>query len=386
MARSSIQIDAAIVGGGIAGLWLLNVLRGRGYSVVLLESGRLGGGQTLASQGLIHGGLKYALGGALTSASEAIAGMPARWRACLAGAGEVDLSSLRPLAERIYLFGQGGTLGALGGFFASKALRGRIRRLTPPEFPCFLAKRAVRELVYEIDDFVLDPVSLVRRLAELGAPHIYQAPRNPVLALRDQEAIIEVGVVRISCGHLILAAGQGNEDLLRHLNMLSPMQRRPLHQVVLRHPDAGPFFGHCLSGPARPTPRLTITTHPDGQGKWLWSIGGQLATHGVRHSAAAQRQRTRRELQTCAPWIDWSKADIQCFRIDRAEPRQPWGRRPDAAFAKAQGRCIVCWPTKLTLAPDLGDKVGALLPAPAHPAPPPLDLPPAQVGAPPWVR
>ncbi|MDF1622160.1 MAG: FAD-dependent oxidoreductase, partial [Pseudohongiella nitratireducens] len=54
-----------IVGGGIAGLWLLNRLCLAGYDAILLDKGGLGSGQTLASQGIIHGGLKYALNGIL---------------------------------------------------------------------------------------------------------------------------------------------------------------------------------------------------------------------------------------------------------------------------------------------------------------------------------
>lgn len=78
-----IPLDIAIFGGGIAGLWLANLLRQRGFSCVVLEAGTLGGGQTLLSQGILHGGLKYALGGTLSSESEAIAacriaGVP-RW-------------------------------------------------------------------------------------------------------------------------------------------------------------------------------------------------------------------------------------------------------------------------------------------------------------------
>ena len=64
------KIDIAILGGGIAGLWLLNLLVSRGYSVVLLEKEALGAGQTIASQGMIHGGVKYALQGLLTDAPE----------------------------------------------------------------------------------------------------------------------------------------------------------------------------------------------------------------------------------------------------------------------------------------------------------------------------
>ena len=67
MARE-IHSDIIIFGGGIAGLWLLGRLREAGYSALLLESRALGGVQTSASQGIVHGGTKYALTGKLTGA------------------------------------------------------------------------------------------------------------------------------------------------------------------------------------------------------------------------------------------------------------------------------------------------------------------------------
>lgn len=53
----SFDVDVVVLGGGIGGLWLLNRLRGRGYNAVLLETGELGGGQSVNSQGMIHGGI-----------------------------------------------------------------------------------------------------------------------------------------------------------------------------------------------------------------------------------------------------------------------------------------------------------------------------------------
>lgn len=75
---SELSTDIVIVGAGVAGLWLNARLRALGYSTVLVENARLGGGQTFKAQGIIHGGAKYALHGALTGASEAIADMPRR--------------------------------------------------------------------------------------------------------------------------------------------------------------------------------------------------------------------------------------------------------------------------------------------------------------------
>ena len=67
-----IQIDIAIIGGGISGLWLLNSFKSRGFRTLLFEKRSLGSGQTLASQGMIHGGVKYNLEGRMTNASESI--------------------------------------------------------------------------------------------------------------------------------------------------------------------------------------------------------------------------------------------------------------------------------------------------------------------------
>lgn len=389
--RAEIHIDAAILGGGIAGLWLLNLLRGAEYGVALLETRRLGGDQTLASQGLIHGGLKYALGGAATPASEAIAAMPARWRACLAGTGDIDLTPLRPLSDCFHFFSQDGAAGKLTAFLAGKLLQGRARRLRPQEFPAFLPASAFtdRGVVYRLDDFVLDPRDLVDRLAALGTPQIHYIKPQTRIKVGQHQVSIDLGDDLLVCKRLILAAGAGNENLLRRLRIPVEMQRRPLHQVVVRSPSIGPFFGHCLTGIHHPEPRLTITSHPEGRGRdgrreWFWSLGGQLAAEGTGRTAAEQRRHARRELEACLPWLDWRQARFTSFRVDRAEPRQPGNQRPDKAFAQAQGPCIVCWPTKLTLAPDLGDQVLRLMPPPQHPAPPMLDLPPATVGAPPW--
>ena len=83
------KVDLVILGGGIAGLWLLNRLTSQGYNVCLLEAEKLGNGQSIASQGIIHGGLKYALDGAVSGATNAIATMPSHWRQCLAGKADV---------------------------------------------------------------------------------------------------------------------------------------------------------------------------------------------------------------------------------------------------------------------------------------------------------
>ena len=148
----AINIDVAIVGGGIAGLWLLARLREQGYGAVLIESDRLGSGQTICAQGIIHGGAKYSLHGQLSASAQAIAGMPALWRRCLSGAGEIDLREAQLLAEHQYLWATCAPTSRLTAFFASKLMRSRMEKvaddlpvaLQHPEFRCATYRLSVR--------------------------------------------------------------------------------------------------------------------------------------------------------------------------------------------------------------------------------------------------
>jgi len=125
-----VTTDVVIVGGGIAGLWLLNRLRSVGYGAILLESDALGAGQTSKSQGIIHGGMKYALQGVLTNDAMAMAEMPALWRECLAGRGEIDLARVPLLSPQHYLWATNKLTAKLGGFLASTALTSKVAALT----------------------------------------------------------------------------------------------------------------------------------------------------------------------------------------------------------------------------------------------------------------
>ena len=230
----SCEVDLVIVGGGIAGLWLANVLSDHGYQLLVLEGDRLGGQQTLASQGVIHGGMKYALAGKLTGASQAISGMPERWRACLAGSGEIDLSTVSVLSNRYYLFAEASTLGRLTGFFASKSLRGRIDKLHRSDYPPVFRAPGFDGVVYAVDDLVLDTRSLMTSLQATLGGRIYRHELKPEqIRIRTDGVDLEVNGGAISARQLILCAGAGTQTLLDGLQLPAPeMQIRPLHQVV----------------------------------------------------------------------------------------------------------------------------------------------------------
>lgn len=353
----SLSTDILIVGGGIAGLWLNARLRRAGFSTVLVENSALGGVQSMRSQGIIHGGTKYALHGALTGASEAIADMPALWRDCLAGTGEVDLRGVRVLSDAHYLWSPGGLAGNLTSFFASKAVRSRVAQVKGADLPPALQDKAFKGKAYRLTELVLDVPSLIARLADLAGDSLLAGQRIEPLREGNRLIGLRVDGRDIRAQRVVLSAGAGNEALLRELGIERPeMQRRPLHMVLVTAPTLKPLYAHCLGG--GPKPRVTVTTHPLGNGDWVWYLGGDIAeASGVARSEAEQIAEAQRELHKLVPWIDLSAARWATLRVDRAEPSQNNLLRPDSAFLAEDGTLLVGWPTKLALAPNFADRV-----------------------------
>ncbi|SDS88182.1 NAD(P)/FAD-dependent oxidoreductase [Pseudomonas oryzae] len=356
-----LSTDVLIVGGGVAGLWLNARLRRLGYASLLVECAALGGGQSVKSQGIIHGGTKYALSGALTGSSEAIAEMPRRWREALAGSGELDLCGVRLLSAAHYLWSPGTLAGNLTSFFASKAMRGRVDAVKGADLPAALQDPKFKGRVYRLAELVLDVPSLIARLAELAGDSLLAGARIEPLREGGELAGLVVDGREIRARRVVLCAGQGNAGLLHSLGIAQPQQQlRPLHMVLVKGATLKPLYAHCLGG--GPKPRVTITSHPTPDGQWVWYLGGDLAeADGVARDEAAQIRAAQKELGELLPWIDLSAAEWRTLRVDRAEPAQSGLVRPDNAFLSEQGALLVGWPTKLALAPDFADRVQAAL-------------------------
>ena len=383
----ALSTDVLIVGGGIAGLWLNARLRQLGYATLLVESASLGGGQSVKSQGIIHGGAKYALHGALTGASEAIADMPRRWREALAGTGELDLSGVRLLSEAHYLWSPGSLAGNLTSFFASKAVRGRVDQVKGEQLPPALQHAKFKGKVYRLAELVLDVPSLISRLAELAGDSLLAGQEIAPLHDNNQLTGLRVDGREIRAQRVVLSAGQGNAALLASLGINQPTQQlRPLHMVLVKGPSLKPLYAHCLGG--GPKPRVTVTTHPAADGQWVWYLGGDIAeAAGVARDEAAQIKAAQKELGDLLPWIDLSSARWATLRVDRAEPAQSGLVRPDNAFLAEQGKLLVGWPTKLALSPDFSDRVLAALQRDGiQPSQPPAlpELPRPAVARPVW--
>ncbi|MCH9688355.1 MAG: FAD-dependent oxidoreductase [Deltaproteobacteria bacterium] len=379
-AHREVTLDVVVLGGGIAGLWLLAHLRARGYSALLCESEALGRGQTIAAQGIIHGGTKYAIGGTLSKASHELAAMPSRWLRCLDGDDQPDLSAARVLSPHHYLFTDQRLGTRFTAFLASKSLRARVTPVAEDERPELLARAGsrFRGSVYRVDEPVVDVPSV---LAALRQQHL-----RALLAVHadvrwldgnDEEITVEVHVderhgnggdpCRLRCRRVVLTAGVGNEALGRALAGAGPgvpprMQRRPLQMVLLRGGDLPAFYGHCISA-GSDTPRFTLVSFRDAQDRPGWYLGGALSDSGAGRDAQGQLETARRELATVLPWVDLADCQAATLTLDRAEGYRA-GRRPSGPVVehlRHPGPVTVVWPTKLAFAPRVAELVEARL-------------------------
>jgi glycerol-3-phosphate dehydrogenase len=367
--KKTVETDVVIIGGGIAGLWLLNRLRQLGYSVILLESKALGAGQTNKSQGIIHGGVKYALQGMMTSSSQAIADMPRVWDECLNGRGIIDLSQVPILSKHQYLWSSGSLASKVASFFAGMALKGNVQELARNDYPEIFQNPLFKGQVYSLDEIVIDVLAVIRELVKQNQDVIYKIDpiQDEQLRFDDNGKLISLEIqaepiepIIVKAQKYIFTAGAGNENLLRPLKQEGiAMQRRPLHMVMVKTGFSHKLFAHCLGLGA--APRLTITTHKTHDGAPVWYLGGQLAEEGVKRDAKEQIIAARKELQELFPWLDFSDAHFATFFVDRAEPLSPDGSRPASCYVKEVENVMAAWPTKLALAPKLAEEVIAKL-------------------------
>ena len=349
---SSFSPDLLIFGGGIAGLWTLLRARQAGYSALLLESAALGGVQSIASQGIIHGGTKYALKGKLSGSAQAIADMPGIWRDCLQGRGELDLSGVRLLSEHQYLWSSGNLTSGVAGLFASKLMRSRVKPVERQGMPPPFDAPDFHGSLYELQESVLDTAALMQMLADQAKPYCWQY--DPA-ALKVEKGRVHLGDFQLQPGRILFAAGEGNRTLLTTWGMAKPeMQKRPLHMVMLKG-RLPPVFAHCLGASANP--RLTITSYPVSDGEHVWYLGGQLAEQGVERNWEAQIRAAKAELAQLLPWVDTASAAWATLRIARAEVATPGGRRPQESYLGITNDALVAWPTKLAFAPRLANQV-----------------------------
>jgi hypothetical protein len=339
----------------MAGLFALHALRGAGLSACLVERSGFGRGQSVCAQGIVHGGVKYSLGGLVSGSARAIERMPERWLAMADSGAEFDLTAAPPLARHMWLWRSEGIGGAFAMAGARLSLRVRPESVEPGDRPPLL--RDVRGDVLRLPEPVFDPVRVLDALAAKAMDAIVLGE-----AQRSADGSVEVAGggrrARLRPRIIVLAAGEGNAPLRRAFGLGADlMQRRPLHQAMVRGP-LPELHGHCVDGLAT---RVTVTSATGAGGHRVWHIGGKIAEEGVSRDAAAQRAHALREMRAVLPSADFSACTWSTYMVDRAEREQPKGSRPEDACverADAMGLTVLTvWPTKMALAPAAADMV-----------------------------
>ena len=267
------EYDIIIIGAGIAGLWAFHELCQRGFKVILLEKNVVGGTQSLASQGMIHGGQRYALEGKLNKHSQSISNMPSIWESALEGKISPDLSQAKVLSQKQYMWSPGGLTSNVTSFFASKAMNSRVDGLKKDSWPkVFQDHPKFKGKIYELDEVVLDIPSVSKVISEPFADRIIKI--DQLKYNFDQEELTSINFTQgekefsVSAKKYLFTAGLGNEEIADRLWPEQKMtQRRPLKQVLVKDIDYT-LYGHCIT--VDPRPRVTVSAHPQDNGKFTW--------------------------------------------------------------------------------------------------------------------
>lgn len=351
--------DALIIGGGIAGLFTLARLLDSGYRAVLFEKSRLGAKQTLASQGIIHGGTKYSLLGKKTNAQKQIAEMPHYWRKCLAEQGEVNLSTVKVLCDNQLMWARNDISSKVTGFFASRAMQSKVSKVDKTNLPKILQQPTIAGNFYALDEPVLDVDSLIQSFKNHYGNAIYEHTivKDFTKLSNSYQLTVQNGTETrvVNAQKIVLCVGEANQMLAEKLGIQVSQQLRPLRMVSVTVPKSyGAVFIHILEMSDKP--RLTISTKTNDDEHYSWYLGGNLAEKGISQTDAELITSAKAELTALFPWLDFSDLVYDIIDINRAEG-VTGGKRPDTPVLVQQGNVLIGWPTKLAMAPVLANQI-----------------------------
>ncbi len=354
--------DIVIFGAGIAGLWLHARLRSQGYNALLLETHAVGGGQSIASQGIIHSGLKYAFAGKVNKLAKSISAMPDRWRACLNGTGELDLSATDVSTQSQILMIPSGLMGGLVKLVTKKVLGGQVREIPKSEWPNDIVRSGFKGQLVYMDEPVLNVPSLVRALC---TPYHDSIRRIEWDDVSFDGKDLHIGKHTITADHFIFTAAGNNHAIATSLGHDTGLktQARPLRMGMLR-PAPFALYAHLVGQSDKPV--ATITTHKDKDGTLVWYLGGGVAERAKESDPLEVYKSTIKGLTKYLPKLDLSNVQWNSLPIDRFEGKSDKeGWMPDTPVIHSHGTYHYCWPTKLTFSPLLADKVFAFIGKPS---------------------
>ncbi|MGH1404469.1 MAG: FAD-dependent oxidoreductase [Alphaproteobacteria bacterium] len=350
--ENNYNIDIAIFGAGIAGLWTFHRLRKLGYNAVLFEKNSIGHGQTIASQGIIHSGLKFSLVGKVNKLAQNISKMPDIWRNALQGEGDVDLSTATANATSQHLLIPPGFMGGLTALVAQKALGKHVRTIPEKQWPDNLKQSGFRGNTIFMGEPVLDIPSVLRALAEPYRKNIYkiteQQAQNPLHFLEEN---------RITARKIIFTGAADNKTIAEQNqhNKGLETQKRPLMQGMIKNAPF-PLWAHLVGKTDKPV--ASITSHYTENKELIWYLGGGVAERAKESNPADVHHAMISALNTYMPNIQTDNLEWSTLPIDRVEGKSKtdsW--MPDIPTIHDAGDVLYCWPTKLTFSPMLSDMI-----------------------------
>lgn len=357
---------------------------------MLFEKNALGAGQTLAAQGIIHSGIKYSFDGIVRSHTQTLAAMPKVWMDSISGVGKVDLRRVEILANHQIVFTVGGITSRIAAALASKTLGSALGKLDRSEFPEVFCAKEFTGQVYRLEEPVLATKTLLAALQDQaqGGHCVTFSARLAQLIFED-DRVAEVVFAddrrtRIRPRACVFSAGEGNEWFAEQAGFKKITQRRPLRMFMARGLPHK-LYAHWLL--PEPQPRITVTTH-ELNGENVWYIGGSNAEKTAVMDLAESLDRTRVEMTRLFPWLNWKRFQWAIYEISGAEPEanQLLTGGPQLTV---QGNAALAWPTKLALAPALGDQIIEWLKVqniPPSYRTTELSLPPASIDLYPWEK
>jgi hypothetical protein len=315
-----------------------------------LESNAVGGGQSVASQGIIHSGLKYAFAGKINSLAQSISAMPDLWRKALKGDGAVDLSAARVNASSQHLLIPKGFMGGLVKLVTKQALGNNVHEVKPADWPEDIRATGFKGSVVFMDEPVLDAPSVIRALAEPYKDCVRRidTPDDP-FGFMERHGI--------EAKHIIFTGAASNHAAAKaagHDEGLAT-QVRPLLMGMMRHAPCA-IYAHLVGSSDKPV--ASITTHRAADGELIWYLGGGVAERGKDADPQEVYDAARKGFAKYLPDVDLSAVEWAVLPIDRIEGKSEVdGWMPDTPTIHSVGNVHYCWPTKLTFAPLLAERL-----------------------------
>ena len=360
---NNLKSDVVIIGAGIAGIWLTNLLKNAGFSSILLEKNAIGSNQTINSQGMLHSGVKYSLQGTLTGDTKAIKNAPFLWQQALSNKLAVKLTENCILSNYQYLWSTGNLATKVANFFVSKLLQSSVSALSGNQFTEPFNNSMFKGHLYKLHETVLNMAITLQELFNPIADHTIKIDDVEFkLAANDKSidhCLIKVNGENfsLSAKHYIFTSGEGAKQFLELFNNAPKMQLRPLNMVAVKTRSLPNLFGHNIGLQQLPT--ITVSTHRTPDNNMVWLCGGKIAEDGVDKSSSEQIDCFKEVLAQIFPWLNFKTPEHSwgSFIINRAENLRLDGKKPTHATWFPINNAIFAWPTKLVLAPMMSEEI-----------------------------